>query len=185
MTHSFVFVRHGRTDWSMADLTKGPGDLPLNEAGRSDAHGAGEVVSGLRAGESWILSSELTRARETAQIIGEMVGSSVIVFPDLQERYFGDFSVAGPSEPPIDAEKEPDFEARVRKAFSEIFKQAEFSTKTTVIVSHSLVFKHLSLWLTGKKESINYGEAYIFSKEATAEKWLLEKLARDRMGSGE
>lgn len=176
MMNSFVFVRHGRTDWSMAVLTKGPGDLSLNELGRADAYSAGEVLCSFREKEFSILSSELVRARQTAAIISEMIGTSVLVFPNLHERYFGDFSVTSSSEIPADAESESDFQKRVAKVFSEISTKADFFTKTVVVVSHSLVFKQLSLLLTGQKKTINYGEAYLFSKREMDDVWQLDKL---------
>lgn len=174
--NSFVFVRHGRTDWSMGDLTKGPGNLSLNDLGKTDAHSAGEVLSSFREKGVSIRSSGLVRARETAAIISEMIGTSVVIFPNLHERYFGDFSVTSSSEIPADAELESDFQERVAKVFSEISTNADFFTKTVVVVSHSLVFKQLSLLLTGKKEVIDYGEAYLFSKREMDDIWQLDKL---------
>ena len=160
----------------MADLTKGPADLPLNESGKGDAYGAGVALVAVKERDYFILSSELVRAQQTAKIISDMIGASVLIFPNLEERYFGDFSVASSSEIPMDAELDSHFEQRVANLFAEISTRADFFTKRVVIVSHSLVFKQLSLLLTGKKEAINYGDAYLFSKKETEDLWQLQKL---------
>ena len=60
-------IRHGQTDWNLADKLQGSSDIPLNDTGRGQALEA----AGLLAGVEWsaIVSSPLGRARETAEII--------------------------------------------------------------------------------------------------------------------
>ncbi|NQD41453.1 histidine phosphatase family protein, partial [Glutamicibacter halophytocola] len=66
------FVRHGQTQWNLEGRLQGSSDIPLNDTGRSQAR---EAVKVLGAG-GWdvIVSSPLSRARETAQIIAEGLG---------------------------------------------------------------------------------------------------------------
>ncbi len=81
-------VRHGETDWNLARRIQGSTDIPLNDTGRAQAERAGALL----ARRSWdgIASSPLSRAYETAQIIGTAVGIAEIeVLDDLVERAYG------------------------------------------------------------------------------------------------
>ena len=87
MTH-LVLVRHGQTDWNLESRIQGSSDIPLNETGRRQARDAGSLL----AGESWdaIVSSPLSRAFETAEIIAAEVGiSAVLTDSALRERAYG------------------------------------------------------------------------------------------------
>ena len=66
------FVRHGQTQWNLEGRLQGSSDIPLNDTGRAQAR---EAVSVLEPGQ-WdaIVSSPLSRARETAQIIADGLG---------------------------------------------------------------------------------------------------------------
>lgn len=83
-----ALVRHGQTDWNIADLLQGSSDIPLNDTGRAQAVQAGVLL----ADEHWdrIVSSPLVRAVETARIIAS--ACDVLPFeidPDLVERDYG------------------------------------------------------------------------------------------------
>jgi uncharacterized phosphatase len=69
---TLVLVRHGETDWNRANRFQGHADQPLNEAGRSQAS---ELAVQL-AGEPFaaLYTSPLTRASETADIVGTALG---------------------------------------------------------------------------------------------------------------
>ena len=62
-------IRHGITEWNELGKVQGTSDIPLNELGRKQATNIG---ARLREEGKWdvIISSDLTRAIETAQIIG-------------------------------------------------------------------------------------------------------------------
>jgi len=62
------FVRHGITDWNIQRIAQGSSDIPLNETGREQARA---IAGRLAQEEPWdvIISSDLIRARETAEII--------------------------------------------------------------------------------------------------------------------
>lgn len=84
-----ILVRHGETDWNRAHRIQGSTDIPLNETGRAQAARAGRLL----ARRSWdgIYSSPLSRAFETATIIGAELGlGAPLSVPALVERHYGE-----------------------------------------------------------------------------------------------
>ena len=85
---TFALVRHGQTDWNAQRRLQGSTDIPLNDVGRGQARDAVAVLSGYE----WdaIVSSPLSRAAETADVIAAGLGLSVTrIVPELTERSFG------------------------------------------------------------------------------------------------
>jgi broad specificity phosphatase PhoE len=84
---TLILVRHGETDWNRDGRFQGHADPPLNDRGREQARALAELLDPepLEA----IYSSDLRRAHETAQIVAERRGLSVIVDPQLRERDVG------------------------------------------------------------------------------------------------
>jgi broad specificity phosphatase PhoE len=94
MARRLVFLtRHGQTDWNVEGRWQGHTDIPLNDAGRAQARALAEALRVAGAPVlSGLVSSDLCRARETAQIVGESLGVAVsYVDADLRERMFGLF----------------------------------------------------------------------------------------------
>ncbi len=89
LRHVFL-ARHGQTDWNAAGRWQGHTDVPLNETGRAQARALAERLRG--EGIAAIASSDLARARRTAEIVAHVLGLQVdLVDPDLRERRFGIF----------------------------------------------------------------------------------------------
>jgi len=66
---SFYFFRHGETNWNKNKICQGHMDIPLNEAGRSQAR---ELQILLKQFDlKYIYSSDLSRAFETAEIVAQ------------------------------------------------------------------------------------------------------------------
>jgi probable phosphoglycerate mutase len=84
---SFYYLRHGETDWNAAGRSQGQTDIPLNANGLAQARAAGPRLAG--RGISTIIASPLSRARVTAEIVGESLGIEVGFEPDLREVGFG------------------------------------------------------------------------------------------------
>lgn len=83
----FYFLRHGQTDWNLAQRIRGRQDIPLNDTGRRQAQ---EVVPALRhLGIASISCSPLLRARESASIIADMLNLPITIIDDLQEANWG------------------------------------------------------------------------------------------------
>lgn len=95
-----VFIRHGQTDWNLEHRFQGQSDIPLNATGREQAAEAAAHLSDFALMRSqsepdfaWdaVLTSPLSRAAETGQIIAESLELPVIGTHDgLMERFFGE-----------------------------------------------------------------------------------------------
>jgi probable phosphoglycerate mutase len=84
----FWFLRHGETDWNAQALSQGRTDIPLNKVGLMQAERAARALKGV--GIATIVASPLSRARVTAEMVGEAVGLPVSLDEDLQEVSFGE-----------------------------------------------------------------------------------------------
>ncbi len=84
-----VLIRHGQTDWNATGRWQGQADPPLNDVGRAQAR-----LTALELREQKLeslISSDLLRARETAEIIGRALGLEVHLEPRLREVNLGDW----------------------------------------------------------------------------------------------
>lgn len=82
------FIRHGSTEWNRLGKLQGQLDTDLTDEGREQARLLGRRL----ASETWdgIISSDLKRAKETAQIISELSGIPLIrEDARLRERMYG------------------------------------------------------------------------------------------------
>ena len=79
-------VRHGETIWNKEKKVQGISDIPLSEKGIKDAFELQTLVSTLKL--DVVISSPLTRARETAKIL---VNSTLPINTDdrIKERDWG------------------------------------------------------------------------------------------------
>lgn len=82
-------MRHGETDWNLWKLYQGQTDIPLNETGLRQAREAKEKVwPGM---VDLIFCSPLTRARQTAAAVNEILKVPVIYRREMIERGFGEW----------------------------------------------------------------------------------------------
>jgi probable phosphoglycerate mutase len=83
---SIVLIRHGETDLNAARVLQWP-DTPLGERGLAQARALGARFAGTRPAA--LLSSDMARARQTADAIAAATGLPVRESPLLGERCFG------------------------------------------------------------------------------------------------
>lgn len=76
-------VRHGQTDWNLNGIYQGQSDIPLNETGIQQARDLAVELRQTRFER--IYSSDLDRARQTAEIIAAELGVPVVVDARLRE----------------------------------------------------------------------------------------------------
>ncbi len=84
---TFHLIRHGTTAWVDQQLLHGITDIPLNENGLRQAQKAAQAMRGISA--QHLFTSPLSRALQTAQVIGEMTGLTPQPLPGLKEINFG------------------------------------------------------------------------------------------------
>jgi probable phosphoglycerate mutase len=87
---TLLIARHGETDWNRERRWQGHADPPLNDLGREQARALAEQ---LRADPPDALyGSDLARARETAEIVGQRLGLDVRLDSRLREVDVGEWS---------------------------------------------------------------------------------------------
>ncbi len=85
---SFYFLRHGQTDWNKERRLQGSHDVPLNATGITQAHDAKDCLAEIPI--TTICCSPLGRARQTAEIVNEILGCPLVIIDELRESSFGD-----------------------------------------------------------------------------------------------
>jgi broad specificity phosphatase PhoE len=100
-------VRHGQTDWNLEGRYQGQSDIPLNETGRSQARTLAGRLKGCLF--SAIYSSDLERAKETADTISAVLEMPVTTDTRLREIHQGEW--------------EGQFVNIIRNHYAELWKQ--------------------------------------------------------------
>lgn len=151
----YAFIRHGQTDWNLNDKLQGASDIPLNDTGRQQAVEAAAAL----AGGPWtaIVSSPLSRARETASIIAERLGLELgPAYPELIERDYGPLEgapssanmAAYPKRDYPDAEPLADVVARGRAGLAKV--AADYPDADVLIVCHGTLIRYTLADLAGR-----------------------------------
>lgn len=83
-----ILARHGETDWNAQHLLQGASDIPLNDNGRAQARAAAPELARI-APVRRIVSSDLSRAAETAHIFADAMGAEVVIDARWRERSYG------------------------------------------------------------------------------------------------
>jgi probable phosphoglycerate mutase len=139
-------IRHGETELNARRVVQ-PAATPLSERGREQARRVARRLA--REGIAHILSSDLLRARETAEVLRRATGSRVELEPLLQERNFGDvrgtpyaelgFDLFAPDFEPPNGESWEVFHARVARAWARVEATASGLGGGLAVVTHGLV----------------------------------------------
>jgi broad specificity phosphatase PhoE len=145
---TLLLARHGETDWNRDGRWQGQSDTPLNELGREQARELAESLDGIDA----VYSSDLARARETAEIVAARLGLEIKVDERLRERSFGAWEGltmeeierryeqahgrwrAGEGHGADDAETFDAFAARVHSFLEEVLRR--HPDETVLVVGH-------------------------------------------------
>lgn len=86
---NLILIRHGQSEWNAIGRWQGQADPPLDETGRQQARHTARQLRSQHLDA--LVSSDLLRARETAQIIAEATGLAVVLEPRLREVHLGDW----------------------------------------------------------------------------------------------
>jgi probable phosphoglycerate mutase len=147
-----LLVRHGETASNAARIVQTP-ETPLSPRGVQQAE---RLAARLKSvGISRILSSDLSRALETAQRVQAATGAPLMLEPLLQERNFGDVrgtpyselkvDLFGPDFEPPGGESWEAFHGRVDLAWARVKADAAATSGSLAVITHGLVIYSLAL----------------------------------------
>lgn len=149
-----ALIRHGQTDWNATLRIQGSTDIPLNDTGRQQA---GSIIDRLDASQ-WdlVVSSPLSRARETAEILAAGLGLDLgPAIPELVERAYGEAEGATaevvrenwPDRQYPGMESESDVQVRGAAALAAI--EERFPGRNVLAVSHGTLIRLTVGFVTG------------------------------------
>jgi probable phosphoglycerate mutase len=185
-----LLVRHGETDWNATGRIQGHSDTPLNAAGYEQARLAAQRLA--REPVQALYSSDLARAFQTATIIGQVLGLTVVTSPRWRERRYGAWEGLTSAEiqahyPEQFAEwraRSTDFAPPQGESRSQLLTRAlaELQTiarrhvgKAVVVVTHGgfcyVVINHLFGSVDGDRREFTFDNASIHTLEVTGDRW--------------
>jgi 2,3-bisphosphoglycerate-dependent phosphoglycerate mutase len=140
-------MRHGETTWNRVGRQQGHNDSPLTETGIEQAQAAGRLLQ--RAipdiHNVCVETSPLGRARQTALIVGEILGldpNVILVAPLLIEHHLGNWQ--GLTHAEIDARYPGALQAREEHKWDYVVPGGE---------SYALVAERAKQWLASKRHA--------------------------------
>jgi probable phosphoglycerate mutase len=160
-------ARHGETSWNREGRWQGHTDVALNEVGLAQARALGELLRG--RGIARVHTSDLARARQTAEAAAALLGvSDIVVDRALRERSFGVFEGltrqecelrhpehwesyrADPRHVPPGAESQDALADRMLEALARaVARRDEIDDTPVLIVSHGGSIRALVARVTG------------------------------------
>ena len=166
-TARLILVRHGESEGNRDRTFTQSTDVPLTPRGREQAQAAAQRIAACYA-PARVVSSPYTRARQTAEIIAEVIGLAVECEAALREQSFGIFAgqpydallsdAAYHEGPrwhwrPQGGESLIDVYERVVPAFERLALAG--AGQDVVVVSHGGVMLALCAHLTGSWDDLN------------------------------
>jgi len=150
---TLLLVRHGETDWNAEGKLQGHSDRPLNDFGRRQANALADRLAGDDVAA--IYSSDLSRAKETAEILGARVGVPVVVDPDLREKNWGNWEgLTGDERIHVEFEGEStkDHRERVLRAVERIAER--HPGQRVVVVTHGGSLRRIQAAVNGVADPV-------------------------------
>lgn len=154
MTSTLLLVRHGETAHNAEGRWQGQSDIPLSDIGREQARQLAGILPRIHADRlpDVVYSSDLSRAVETARILGMSIGEPVHhQTPAFRERGYGSWEGKSRAEcaalwpghtRPHDGEAWPDVYKRMTVGLSDVLKQHP-DAGSIMIVGHGASLKAL------------------------------------------
>lgn len=157
-------IRHGETDWNAQQRLQGWIDIPLNATGKQQALAVRRYIQHQQLRVDHVISSDLCRAAETAQIAFELPANAITQYSSLRERNYGIYegelwqkliAIDGQAQPKLNL-REPTldvpqgesltvFNDRIITAFHDLADQ--YAGKKLAVVAHGgvidIVWRHL------------------------------------------
>ena len=82
-----IITRHGQTEWNRLGKLQGQTDICLNEVGKQQAEETANQIADEKI--DLIITSTLTRAKETAEIINKRFNVPIVIDDRIKERNYG------------------------------------------------------------------------------------------------
>jgi broad specificity phosphatase PhoE len=145
---TLLLVRHGETDWNAEGKLQGHTDRPLNDYGRRQARALAKRLAGEEI--EAVYASDLSRARETAEILGAQLGLPVAVDPDLREKNWGNWEGLTADERlriEYEGESSEDHRSRTLRAVERIVER--HPAGRVVVVTHGGSLRRLQAAVAG------------------------------------
>ncbi|WP_211744991.1 histidine phosphatase family protein [Paenibacillus sp. Marseille-Q4541] len=174
-------IRHGLTDWNVAGRIQGRSDIPLNEEGRRQAKLLGERLLTEPYQWDYIITSGLSRAQETGEIISGIIHVPLLP-PDerLQERSFGQAEGLTQEEREakwgvdwnsldLGQEKEPEMRLRALAFINDLAQQ--YPHHHILVVSHGALLAQLYRALYEDRYTERIGNLSLTILENEEENW--------------
>ena len=127
-------IRHGETDWNVEKRAQGSKDIALNQTGLNQAERLAERLA--KEPCDIIYSSDLLRAKKTAEIINSRHHVELITSTHLRESGFGEFEGQVLSDPKVSAK----FSAFMDKRAPAYFTQVHRYLEEILRVGHENIF---------------------------------------------
>ena len=153
-------LRHGQTDWNKMGRMQGQTDIPLNQTGIETATCSAKDI--LKEGITRIISSDLTRAKQTAEIINSYLNVPLNTDKRLREISYGEIEgklktdisdqtwhLFNENPSKIKAESFEEIYARVKSFFESIENE-----DNVLIVTHA-GFIRMALYFLKNKSAFN------------------------------
>jgi probable phosphoglycerate mutase len=128
-----ILVRHGESTWNAEHRLQGQLDPPLSETGRAQSAELRPLVERLRIAPERVVASDLSRARETAELLGLEPGRIDPRWREIDVGEWGGMTAAevdaesseltnwrGGGRTAPNGERWPDFAARIAAATQEL-----------------------------------------------------------------
>ena len=185
-SRAFLVVRHGTTDWNREGRFQGMTDNPINDDGIAQAFAIARRLGRLRIDQ--IVTSPLTRAVKTAEIIAAASGAPIAIDNHIIAFDYGGLegqSIAGTMKahnlkavadlvsimPP---DSEP-WTSVCERAMGCVVTWLNARPGGTVLfVTHDLMMQALSTTLCGKWFHYRYGSPYRY--EPTDQGWVVDEV---------
>lgn len=147
-----TLIRHGQTDWNLQGRWQGHADEPLNELGRLQAMAVAKRMAEIGEEHDAIISSDLSRASDTASHVARAVGLplqttalwreldlgkwSGLTRQEVSERYADELAQlrGGADLPRGGGERVADMDGRIAGALTLL--QREFAGRRVIVVTH-------------------------------------------------
>lgn len=151
-------VRHGQTEWNVSKRLQGHKPITLNEKGREEAKTLAEKIKDLDFDR--IISSDLLRAKETAEIINEKVNKEIVLdarlrsvdYGNLEGRFIPDITqeewkIYNSTPEKFGAESVESVYTRIKSLFDELVETDD----SVLIVAHGGALRIISYYIANRQ----------------------------------